>query len=514
MSGGGGPARVAGGAELGYRRGSLRPTVVHIGPGVFHRAHQAVYADDVLRTGSTAGAIWGVSLRSPSVRDALAPAGYLYHVLERDGDGDGGRRPPPRPVGALLGIDVAAGEPGPALARLADPAVTVVTITVTEHGYCAVDPGGPLDTSRPEIVHDLGRSHAPCSLPGLLVEALAQRRSAGIAPFAVASCDNLPRNGAAAGRVVTELAEHRDPSLAAWIRDHVAFPSSMVDRMVPATSDADRRHLALLGIDDAWPVVTEPFSQWVLEDTFPAGRPPWERVGVELVAGVDRHEQAKLRILNAAHSALAYWGLLAGHDRVAGAAADPALAAAVRELISAEVIPTLTAPPGWDLAAYAAQVLGRFANRSLPYTTAKVAGDGSQKLAVRLLPTVRFRLAAGLPAPRAALVLAAWVTCTAGPRAPSFALSDPALASARTAGGATSRPVVPAGVRRSGAEAAVDALLWRPGFLDRSDPTHRAFASDVTGLAGRLWTGDVRQILASPPDTASGPPGPDDPRPR
>lgn len=499
-----GGGRLAGvDAELGYRRSTLRPTVVHIGPGVFHRAHQAVYADDVLRTGSPAGAIWGVSLRSPSVREALAPAGYLYHVLERGGEP--GSRCPPRPVGALLGIDVAAGDPGPALARLADPAVTVVTITVTEHGYCAADPGGPLDTSRPEVLHDLGRPQAPRSLPGLLVEALARRRSAGVAPFAVASCDNLPRNGAAAGRVVTELAEHRDPSLAGWIRDHVAFPSSMVDRMVPATSDADRRQLARLGIVDAWPVITEPFSQWVLEDTFPAGRPPWERVGVELVTGVDRHEQAKLRILNAAHSALAYWGLLAGHHRVAGAAADPVLAAAVRELIGVEVIPTLVAPPGWDLADYAGQVLRRFANRALPYTTGKVAGDGSQKLVVRLLPTVRARLAAGLPAPRAALVLAAWVTCMAGPRARSLAVVDPALASA---------PPMPADARGAGAGAAVDALVWRAGFLDRGDPTHRAFAAEVARLADLLWTGSVRQILASPSDTASGPPWPRDPRPR
>lgn len=508
MTAGGGSAGGDGGAGPGYRRDALRPTVVHIGPGVFHRAHQAVYADDVLRTGSTEGAVWAVSLRSPAVRDALAPAGYRYHLLERGGDGE--RRSTPRPVEALLGIDVAADDPGPALSRMTDPAVTVVTITVTEHGYCAVGPGGPLDTSRAEVAHDLARPDTPRSVPGLLVEALAQRRSAGIAPFAVASCDNLPRNGAAAGRVVTELAEHRDPALARWIAGHVAFPSSMVDRMVPATTDADRRELARLGIDDAWPVVAEPFSQWVLEDAFPSGRPPWERVGVELVGDVDRHEQAKLRILNAAHSALAYWGLLAGHRLVTEAAADPVLATAARELISAEVIPTLVAPAGWDLATYAAQVLSRFANPELPYTTAKVAGDGSQKLAVRLLPTVRARLAAGLPAPLGALVLSAWVACIAGPRAPELAVSDPALAAVRPAGTPSPPPVV---ARGRGAAAAVDTLLWLPGFLDRRDPAHRAFAADVTRLADRLWTGSVRQILAAPSEQESGLPGPDDRRP-
>ena len=340
-----------------YDRRALQPTVVHIGPGVFHRAHQAVYGDTVLRTGSPTGAVYGISLRSAAVRDSLAPQDFVYHVIERASEGRDVHEVV-RPVGALLGVDVAAQSTRTAVARLADEAVTVVTITVTEHGYCSVGPGGALDLDRPEIVHDLHAPHSPRSLPGLLVEALARRRASGTEPFTVASCDNVPSNGPATARVVRELAECRDPSLAAWVDGNVAFPSSMVDRMVPATTADDREHLRRGGLVDAWPVVTEPFTQWVLEDTFPTGRPPWERAGVELVSDVAVHEQAKLRILNAAHSALAYWGVLAGHSLVAEAVADPVLLDATRQLLSREVLPTLDAPPGWNLAAYVRAGLG------------------------------------------------------------------------------------------------------------------------------------------------------------
>lgn len=471
----------------GYDRSALRPTVVHLGPGVFHRAHQAVYADTVLRTGSRTGAVHAVALRSPGLRDALAGHGFVYHVVEQDLPAGADRpRRTVRPVRSLLGVDVLAEGSGPVLARLCDPEVTVVTVTVTEHGYCAVVPGGPLDPGRPEIRHDLERPEDPRSLPGLLLEALVRRRADGTAPFAVASCDNLPGNGRATARVVTGLAELRDPALATWVAGTVAFPCSMVDRMVPATTDRDRALLRDEGIDDPWPVVTEPFSQWVLEDSFPAGRPPWERAGVELVEDVARHEQAKLRILNAAHSALAYWGLLAGHAQIWQAAADPLLLAAVRRLLVTEVLPTVPPPPGWDLRAYVDQVLARFGNAALPYTTAKVAGDGSQKLAVRVLPTVHARLAAGQPAPLCARLLAAWAACCAGPEADRLAVPDPALE--RSAAGSPSALGGPA--------QAVAALLALPGFLDGDDPRQRAFVEEVARAAGVLWRGGLREQLA------------------
>ena len=478
-----------------YDRKALQPTVVHIGPGVFHRAHQAVYGDAVLRTGSQTGAVYGISLRSAAVRDSLAPQGFVYHVVERASDGRDVREVV-RPVGALLGVDVAAQSTRTALDQLADEAVTVVTITVTEHGYCSVGPGGALDLDRPEIVHDLHAPHSPRSLPGLLVEALARRRASGTDPFTVASCDNLPSNGLATARVVRELAECRDPSLAAWVDGNVAFPSSMVDRMVPATTADDREHLRREGLVDAWPVVTEPFTQWVLEDTFPTGRPPWERAGVELVDDVAVHEQAKLRILNAAHSAFAYWGVLAGHRFVADAVADPVLLEATRHLLSGEVLPTLDAPPGWNLTAYAEQVLERFGNRALAYTTAKTAGDGSQKLPVRLVPTVRARLAAGPPAVRCAEVLAAWAACMAGPRSASFAIDDAVLAPE-----SLSRPAIDS----TSPEDATAALLDLPGFPAGLSPAERAFRGEVLEQARRFWRGDVRALLRSSCDAWSAP---------
>jgi fructuronate reductase len=458
-----------------YDRSQLRPTVVHIGPGVFHRAHQAVYADDLLRTGARDGAIWAISLRSPGARDALAPDEFRYVVVERAGPSiDGQVGDSTRTVGSLLGIDVAALDTAAAVSRLTRPEVSVVTITVTEHGYCATEPGGPLDTARPEIVHDVAAPMSPRSLPGLLLEALVRRRDAGIAPFTVASCDNLPANGAAVRRVVGDLAECRRPALADWIRGTVSFPSSMVDRMVPATPDA------------AAPLVTEPFRQWVIEDAFPSGRPAWEQVGVELVGDVGAHEQAKLRILNAAHSALAYWGLLAGHRFIWQAVADPVLLRATRELLEREAIPALTAPAGWDLRRYADAVLDRFANRALPYTTAKVAGDGSQKLPVRLIPTVRAALDAGRPAPRCAQVLAAWATALAGPHRGRFDVAD-----ARLVAGDVIRPGASVGPEES-----VRRLIVLPGFLGPEAAAHGEFPALVARLARLMWHGDVRHVLA------------------
>ncbi len=462
-------------AEQAYDRRAMVPTVVHIGPGVFHRAHQAVYADTVLGTGSRAGAVRAVSLRSSRTRDALAPQGFRYCLLER---GDGGTRT--RVIGSIA--EILDGNSPPAMAALTDPAVTVVTITVTEHGYAATGPGGGLDVTRAEVAHDIAHPQAPHSMPGLLVEALRRRRLAGAAPFTVASCDNLPSNGAATRRVVTELAAHHGDALAGWITANVAFPSSMVDRMVPATTDADRARLqSATGVDDAWPVVAEPFSQWVLEDTFPAGRPPWERAGVELVSDVEPYERAKLRILNGAHSALAYLGLLAGHREIGQAATDPRLSAFVADLLAEEVLPTLTPPPGWDLPAYAAQVLARFSNRALPYTTAKVAADGAQKVPVRVLSTVAERLAAGAGTDRLARVVAAWIACVLGPRSVSFAVADPGLRD--LLGSAVAPAHDPA--------AAVDRMLALPTVFGREHTGHPRFTAQVHRHARELWTAGV-----------------------
>jgi fructuronate reductase len=470
-------AAARGAAVPAYQTTGVRPSVVHIGPGVFHRAHQAVYGDDVLATGSATGGICAVSLRSADLHRALARQGHLYTLLER---GDAGDRA--RLIGSIRESIVAAGDPEAALRRLTDPTIQVVTITVTETGYCSAGPSGPLDPSRPEIAHDLAHPAAPRSLPGLLVEALARRRAAGTAPLAVVSCDNLRANGPATRRVVGELAEYRGGDLAGWIRGAVSFPSSMVDRIVPATT-GDVRALAAerTGMADAWPVVTEPFSQWVLEDAFPGGRPPWERAGVELVADVTPFEQAKLRVLNGAHSALAYLGLLAGHATIADAVGDAVLRSVVEAMLRHEVIPTLAPPPGLDLPAYAATVLRRFANRPLAYATAKVAGDGSQKLPVRILGTVADRLAAGAGAERLALVVAAWAACVLGPRSGELGVLDPELE--RLLGSpATPIPDAAAGVDRL---LRLDAVF---GPLGRTP----AFAGAVRRHAAVLWYEDVR----------------------
>jgi fructuronate reductase len=474
-------AAARGAAVPAYDTAGVRPSVVHIGPGVFHRAHQAVYCDDVLATGSPTGGICAVSLRSADLHHALARQGHLYTLLERDDGGDRARL-----IGAIRETVVAAGNPEAAVGRLTDPAVQVVTITVTEAGYCSTGPSGPLDTSRPEIAHDLAHPSAPRSLPGLLVEALARRQAAGIAPLTVVSCDNLRANGPATRRVVGELAERRGGDLAGWIRGAVAFPSSMVDRMVPATTD-DVRALAAerTGGTDAWPVATERFSQWVLEDTFPTGRPPWERAGVELVADVAPFEQAKLRILNGAHSALAYLGLLAGYATIADAVEDAVLGLMVEAMLRHEVAPTLAPPPGLDLPAYAATVLRRFANRPLAYATAKVAADGSQKLPVRILGTVADRLAAGAGAERLALVVAAWAACVLGPRSGELGVRDPELERLL---GSPPAPVPDAAV-------AVDRLLGLDAVFG---PLGRvpAFAAAVRRHAVRLWREDIHDAAA------------------
>jgi fructuronate reductase len=465
-----------------YDLAGVRPSVVHMGPGVFHRAHQAVYCDDVLATGSVTGGICAVSLRSADLHCALARQGHLYTLLERGPGGDRARL-----IGSIRETVAAAADPEAALRRLTDPAVQVVTITVTEAGYCSTGPSGPLDTSRPEIAHDLAHPAAPRSLPGLLVEALARRRAAGTAPLTVVSCDNLRANGPATRRVVSELAEHRGGDLADFVRGSVAFPSSMVDRMVPGTTEEVRALAAeRTGMADAWPVVTEPFSQWVLEDTFPAGRPPWDRAGVELVADVAPFEQAKLRILNGAHSALAYLGLLSGHATIADAVEDAVLRPVVEAMLRHEVLPTLTPPPGLDLPAYAATVLGRFANRPLAYATAKVAADGSQKLPVRILGTVADRLAAGAGVERLALVVAAWATCVLGPRSGELGVRDPEL----------ERLLGSPGPTVSDAAAAVDRLLGLGAVFGRLGRAP-AFAGAVRRHAASLWRDGAHAVVAA-----------------
>lgn len=400
------PAAVA---RPAYDLDAVSTGIVHLGVGAFHRAHQAVYVDDLLALGHTDWAICGASLRSPDTSEALDPQDGLYTLAVRSGAGTD-----LRVIGSLRGLLVGVRDPEALIAAMADPKVRIVTLTVTEKGYCHDPATGRLDEAHRDIVADLATPERPRSVPGFLVEALRRRRAAGAAPFTVLCCDNLPANGRTVARVVHRFAELRDADLAAFIAAEVAFPCTMVDRIVPATTDADRADVArALGVEDAWPVMAEPFSQWVIEDRFPAGRPPFEAVGAQMVEDVVPFEHMKLRLLNGAHSTLAYLGYLAGHETISDTMSDPAFARLVERLQDEEVLPTVHVP-GVDLPAYTRALRERFSNPALRHRTWQIAMDGSQKLPQRLLETIRDRLAAGASIDLLALGVAGWMRYVTG----------------------------------------------------------------------------------------------------
>ncbi len=392
-----------------YDRASVTPGIVHLGIGAFHRAHQAVVLDDLLAAGATDWGTVGASLRSPATRNALAPQDCLYTVAVRSGAGTEHRI-----IGSVLACEVASENPASLIARMADPATHIVSLTVTEKGYCHTPQTGDLDECHPDIISDLQRVDTPRSAIGFLVAALARRRKAGVAPFTVLSCDNLSANGRTVGRIAAQFAALQSRDLATWIEAEVAFPSTMVDRIVPETTDVDRAEISsALGMLDAWPVVTEPFTQWIVEDRFPAGRPDFAAAGVQMVSDVTPFEHMKLRLLNASHSALAYLGYLAGHETIASAMTDVHFAALARQIMQ-DAAPTLTIPDGTDVAAYGASLLQRFANPALHHRTWQIAMDGSQKLPQRLLATMADRLRLGLPIKTHALAVAGWMRYVTG----------------------------------------------------------------------------------------------------
>jgi len=387
----------------GFDQGCIATGIVHLGLGAFARAHVAWHTQPLLADDPGWG-ILGVSLRSDATRNALEPQDWLYLCAERDGEGERLTA-----MCALTGVLVAPENPSAVVAAMANPAVGIVTLSVTEKGYHRLAADGSLDQDDPVIRHDLANLDRPRTVPGLLVAAIRARRDAGVPPFTVLCCDNLPHNGNSTRRVVTRFAELADPALGHFIAGEVAFPNSMVDRIVPATTDADRQRIDMLaGISDAWPVVCEPFSQWVIEDRFPLGRPAWHRTGVEIVDDVQPYETMKLQLLNGAHSAIAYLGQLAGWQTVSDAIADPALASFIDALLL-EVTPTLRMPASVDLLAYRRALLARFANPALRHRTAQIAMDGSQKLPMRLFATTQDRLVQGLSSPCVALATAAWL---------------------------------------------------------------------------------------------------------
>ncbi len=394
----------------GYDRRTVTPGIVHLGVGAFHRAHQAAYVEEALAAGDRGWGIVAASLRSPETRDALAPQDGLYALAVRGRDGEALQI-----VGAVQKILVAPEDPSALLHAMADPAIRIVGLTVTEKGYCHDPASGELNEDHPDIRADLAAPTKPRSAIGFLVEALRLRREADTPPFTVLTCDNLPRNGHTVGRVVSRYATLRDPDLGRFIAAEVAFPSTMVDRIVPATTDADRLSISeRLGLADAWPVVTEPFTQWVIEDRFTLGRPRFDEFGAKLVADVAPYETMKLRLLNGSHSTLAYLGYLAGYATVAETMEDQAFLRLAKNLMDEETGPTLTLPKDADVDAYKRSLIERFRNKALRHRTWQIAMDGSQKLPQRLLAPARERLAQGAPISRIGLGIAAWMRYVTG----------------------------------------------------------------------------------------------------
>jgi fructuronate reductase len=387
-----------------YDRFAVKHGVVHLGIGAFHRAHQAVIFEAALESGDLRWGITGASLRSAGVRDEMNPQDGLYTVVTRDGSGDA-----LRVIGAVREVLVAPENPEALVERLADPDVHIVTLTVTEKGY-KLDPAtGALLTDDPDVAADCADLTAPKTAPGFLVAALSARRDLGLSPFTAISCDNLPHNGRRLEQAVLAIARAHRADLAEWIETYGAFPETMVDRIVPATTPADVEKLeTALGASDQAMVKAEPFLQWVIEDRFCGPRPAFEKLGVQITADVAPWEEAKLRMLNGAHSGIAYLGGLAGIDFVHEVVAIPAFKRFVEALWD-EAEATLSPPPGLDVAAYRTALMERFANPALQHRTRQIAMDGSQKLPQRLLAPIAARRAKGLGVDALALAVAAWM---------------------------------------------------------------------------------------------------------
>ena len=398
--------------------------IVHLGVGAFARAFCIPWIEDAMEVGGGDWGVLGVSLRSAKVRDDLAANGFAYHALERASEGAKLRK-----ISTLSDVLVAPEDPEAVVAALARPEVKVVTLTVTEKGYCYDPTSGGLDRSLPAIIHELANPEAPETAPGFLVAALAQRRAAGVAPFTCLSCDNLPGNGAVLRQVVLDLARMIDPGLAEWIAENGCFPSTMVDRIVPATTEPDLKEVAALaGAPDQGAVVHEPFRQWVIEDRFVGGeRPDFAAVGVQMVQDVAPFEHMKLRCLNGTHSAMAYLGALGGFETVAQAARDADMQRFVERLWAEEILPSFEVPDGADGGAYVAALMQRYLNPAIRHKTIQIAMDGSQKLPQRILATAADNLAAGVPMRRLGLVVAAWIRFLRGEddAGQAFVVNDP-----------------------------------------------------------------------------------------
>jgi mannitol 2-dehydrogenase len=397
-----------------YDRNRLSTGIVHFGVGGFHRAHQAMYLDRLMNDGEALDwAICGVGVMPADRRmqEVLDAQDGLYTLVVKAPDGT----LEPRVIGSIREYLFAPDDPEAVIEKMADPAVRIVSLTVTEGGYNINAVTGEFITDNPDVQHDLQPGTAPKTTFGLITAALARRRERGVPPFTIMSCDNIQGNGHAAQRSFVAFAALVDPELSRYVQNDVAFPNSMVDRITPVTTDGDRDEVRnRFGVDDAWPVVCEPFTQWALEDAFPSGRPPFEDAGVQVVPDVEPYELMKLRLLNASHQALCYFGYLAGYRLVHDVAQDPLFADFLLTYMDREATPTLEPVPGIDLTRYKRQLIERFSNAQVKDTVARLCAESSDRIPKWLLPVIRHNLENGGEILRSTAVVASWARYAEG----------------------------------------------------------------------------------------------------
>ncbi|MET1087759.1 MAG: mannitol dehydrogenase family protein [Arthrobacter sp.] len=391
-----------------YDRSNLTAGIVHFGVGGFHRAHEAMYLDSLMNAGLARDwAICGVGVLPGDARmkQVMDSQDCLYTLVVKNPDGTREARV----IGSIIEYLFAPDDPDAVIEKMASDAVRIVSLTVTEGGYNFHHVTGEFNTENPDVIHDLQPGAAPRTTFGLVTEALARRRERGLEPFTVMSCDNIQGNGDVARKMFTAFASLKDAELGGWIEENVPFPNSMVDRITPVTTDEDRDAIEKeFGVKDAWPVVCEPFEQWVLEDHFSLGRPPLENVGVQLVEDVEPYELMKLRLLNASHQGMCYFGHLAGYTYAHEAAQDPLFARFLLDYMDKEATPTLQPVPGIELDAYKHTLIERFSNEYVRDTLARLCAESSDRIPKWLLPVIRINLASDGEIRRSAAIVASW----------------------------------------------------------------------------------------------------------
>ncbi|MEO8686338.1 MAG: mannitol dehydrogenase family protein [Devosia sp.] len=395
-----------------YDRSALQPGIIHIGLGNFHRAHMAVYLDDLFALGADRDwAILGAGVRAGDarMREAMLAQDCLSTIIELDPSGRSARR-----VGSMIGFIEVQPDNAALIKAMSDPAIRIVSLTVTEGGYYVDSATGKFDPTHTDILADAANPSRPGTAFGAILAALKARKAAGVAPFTVMSCDNLPGNGHVTEAAVVGLAQLSDPGFADWVRANVAFPNGMVDRITPATGPRERAMAAAFGLQDPVPVTCEPFRQWVLEDNFPAGRPALEKVGVTFTPHVHAYEAMKIRILNGGHATIAYPGGLLDIEYVHEAMAHPLITGFLNKLETTEIIPTVAPVPNTNLTDYYAQIVERFSNPEIADTERRLCLDGSNRQPKFIVPPLRDALAMGNPCEGLALVSALWCRYCAG----------------------------------------------------------------------------------------------------